>query len=237
MADGQGVIQHRHRLPHRSDPRPPSQKQMPARRRSDPLADIFDKEVVTVAGRASGRAGPSSTNCAAAIQSSLSACAAPASAACAARPAWPRTGGDLAQMESTRSPQPVRLQRHRTGSPQRRERRIDAATKPCWDRCRRGAGLRLERVQITPRASLRKVFYAVPANVLIATLRADLYDDRLELLLGKSSKPGEAAPSIAPIATGTCARGQLKQDSSSPACKDGPARHLGQSINVGPRDA
>ena len=71
----------------------------------------------------------------------------------------------------------------------RHRARIDAeraALRPLP--ARRSDDFEVERVQVTSHSGItvRKVFYSVPSRLIGHTLRVQLYDDRLELLLGSS---------------------------------------------------
>ena len=122
-----------------------------------------------------------------AIQSSLPACAAPSSAACA-------TGAPCMVIFAQRNP-PGRLGlsdftatgqgRHNA----RQRARIDAERAVLGPLpVQRAQDFELERVQVTPHSgfTLRKVFYSLPSRLSGHTLRVHLYDDRLKLLLGSS---------------------------------------------------
>ena len=117
-----------------SDPRPPSQKQTPrSSRRSDPLDGIFEKEVVpllvespalravTIFEELCRRYPELPAGVRRTLERRVRRWRAPA---------WPRTGGDLRPEESTRSPRPVRLHRHRTPRRHCRRRAADASFVP-----------------------------------------------------------------------------------------------------------
>ena len=177
-----------------SDPRPPSQKQTPrTRRRSDPLADIFDNEVVPLLVES-----PSLR--AVTIFDEL----------CRRHPKlpvgvrrtlerrvrqWRALHGPAQEVIFAQSNPPGRLGlsdftatgqgRHNA----RHRARFDgerAVLGPLP--VQRAQDFELERVQVTPHSgfTLRKVFYSVPSRLFGHTLRVHLYDDRLKLLLGSS---------------------------------------------------
>ena len=177
-----------------SDPRPPSQKQMPrTRRRSDPLADIFDKEVVPLLVESPSRRAVT-------IFDEL----------CRRHPKlpvgvrrtierrvrqWRALHGPAQEVIFAQRNPPGRLglsDFSATGQGRHNARhraRIDAERAVLGPLpARRTQDFELERVQITSHSgfTLRKVFYALPSRLIGHTLRVHLYDDRLELLLGSS---------------------------------------------------